>query len=448
MAVRARRRLPGLRVRPGAVRQARNEAGLSLAGVARGDLSRTAIFLIETGKSNPTLPTLELIAERTGRTIDFFLDEEPPPHSSGIDFAEIEQLLAEDQFKRVIETCEEHLASRLSRADIAQLRFLEGVAYMRQADAEHAAPLLSAAREHYEATSQKALAVECLSWETHIPFLLEDPNALAFAEAALERCRHLHPVPVDSEVRILNRIAGIHLFNRNWAEAVRVFEISAARLGSTRDLKKMAIVYGDLGWAYRELGNPELASRYAQKSIALHDMLRDRFSAGMAENNLALALLNLRQFDSAEQHLDHSLELLHEIGRERGKGNVLLSKAELDLARGRVDDARGAAEEGLELASRMGERATEADAHFWLGKIAAEDGDEKATDREFSLALDQIARLNLTERLVRAHAAYAEILEQRGDVAGANQQLKRVLALQRPDLISAGIREERRQQLA
>jgi TolA-binding protein len=96
----------------------------------------------------------------------------------------------------------------------------------------------------------------------------------------------------------------------------------------------------------------------------------------------------------------------------------------------------------------MGERATEADAHFWLGKIAAEQGDENATDREFSLALEHIAKLNLTERLVRAHAEYAEILEERGDVAGANQQLKQVLALSRPDLISAGIREERKQQLA
>jgi tetratricopeptide (TPR) repeat protein len=448
VAVRARRRLPGLRVRPGAVRQARSEAGLSLAGVARGDLSRTAIFLIETGKSNPTLPTLELIAERTGRPVEFFLDDEPPPHASGIDFLEIEQLLAEDKFKRVVEACEDHLANRLSRAETARLRFLEGVAYMRQADAEHAAPLLLAAREYYEATSQKALAVECLSWETHIPFLLEDPDALAFAEAALARCRQLNPVPVDVEVRILNRIAGIHLFNRNWAEAVRIFEVTAAKLGPMKDMKKIAIVYGDLGWAYRELDNPELAARYAQKSIALHDMLRDRYSASMAEDNLARALLKLDRLDAAEQHLNRSLDLLNEIGRERGKGNVLLSVAELGLARGRVEEARAAAEEGLDLAARLGERATEADAHLWLGKIAAERDDREATDREFALALEQMAKLSLTERLVRAHAAYAEVLEDRGDVAGANQQLKQVLALSRPDLISAGVREERKQQLA
>jgi tetratricopeptide (TPR) repeat protein/transcriptional regulator with XRE-family HTH domain len=448
VAVRVRRRLPGLRVRPGAVREARHEAGLSLAGVARGDLSRTAIFLIETGKSNPTLPTLELISERTGKPVEFFLDDEPPPHVSGIDFVELEQLLAENQYQRVIDGCEELLAGRLSRADQARLRFLEGLAYIRQADAEHAAPFLKAAREYYEATSQKALAVEILGWETHIPYLLEDPEALSFAEAALARCRQLNPVPVETEARILTRIGGIHLFNQNWAEAVKVFEVAAAKLGPMRDLKRTAMIYGDLGWAYRELDQPELASRYAQKSIAIHEMLRDRYSASMAEDNLGLALLNMKRFDAAEEHLNRSLDLLNEMGRERGKGGVLLSKAELDLARGRVGEARAAAEEGLELATRLGERGTEASAHLWLGRIAAEQGDRKATDREFTTGLDQLGRLNLTERLVRAHAAYAEILEERGDVAGANQQLKKVLALQRPDLISAGIREERRQQLA
>ena len=175
---------------------------------------------------------------------------------------------------------------------------------------------------------------------------------------ATELCDQLgHSNPGVTERRY------IHLFNRDWAEAVRVFEVAAAKLGPMRDLKRTAMIYGDLGWAYRELGNPELATRYAQKSIAIHDMLRDRYSASMAEDSLARALLKLDRLDAAEQHLNRSLDLLNEIGREHGKGNVLLSVAELDLARGRVGEARTAAEEGLELASRMGERPHESGGH-------------------------------------------------------------------------------------
>src|ERR1700693_3250624 len=68
---RGRRR--GVEIKPGTVKQARSDAGLSLAQVAGSEISRTAISFVETGKAKPSLETLKLIAERTGRPIDFFL---------------------------------------------------------------------------------------------------------------------------------------------------------------------------------------------------------------------------------------------------------------------------------------------------------------------------------------------------------------------------------------
>ena len=448
MGLPARRRLPGLRVRPGAVRQARSEAGLSLAGVAGTDLSRTAIFLIETGKSHPTLPTLELISERTGKPLEYFLDDEVPTAAAGIDFIEIEQLLASEDFERAKELTAYQLDGRLSRADAARLRFLKGQAHIRQADAEGAAPLLAGAREYYEAATDKAMAVECLSWEVHIPYLLEDPNALSFAETALSRCRQLSPVPLMTEVRILSRIAGIHSFNRNWAEAVRLFQDVVERLGPLRDMNRMAKVYAELGMAYRELGQPELSARYSTKSIALNEMLRDQYSTGAAENNLALALMKMQDYTAAEEHLDRSLEIFDSLGRDRGRSLLLLSYAELHLMRGRLDAAERSGTEALELSGRLQEKATEAEAHEWLGRVAAARGDQEGTDREFAMAIAQLGSLNLNERLIRAHANYAEILEERGDLQAANHHLRQVVALNRPDLLSQSALEERRQELA
>src|SRR6195256_5972955 len=90
---RGRRR--GVEIKPGTVKQARLEAGLSLGQVARGDISRTAIYFVETGKAKPSMETLQLIAERTGRPLDYFLaspqSEEPRPAAA---LTEIEQLIA------------------------------------------------------------------------------------------------------------------------------------------------------------------------------------------------------------------------------------------------------------------------------------------------------------------------------------------------------------------
>src|SRR2546426_1024241 len=71
-----RGRRHGVEIRPGSVKQARMEAGMSLGQVANGVVSRTAIYFVETGKAKPSIETLRLIAEGTGRPLDFFLGHE------------------------------------------------------------------------------------------------------------------------------------------------------------------------------------------------------------------------------------------------------------------------------------------------------------------------------------------------------------------------------------
>lgn len=68
-----RSRSPGVAVKPEAVRQARQEAGLTQAQLAGSQLTRGAIHLIEVGRARPSAATLELIASRTGRPLTYFL---------------------------------------------------------------------------------------------------------------------------------------------------------------------------------------------------------------------------------------------------------------------------------------------------------------------------------------------------------------------------------------
>lgn len=63
----------GISVEPSRVRQARVEAGLSLADLAGEEVSRTFIHFVETGRSRPSRPVLELIARRTGKPVRYFV---------------------------------------------------------------------------------------------------------------------------------------------------------------------------------------------------------------------------------------------------------------------------------------------------------------------------------------------------------------------------------------
>jgi len=71
----------GIDLRPGSVRQARLEAGLSLAQVAGDKVSRAAIHQVEIGRIRPSKRTLELISFRTGKPVEFILAQGSPTNA-------------------------------------------------------------------------------------------------------------------------------------------------------------------------------------------------------------------------------------------------------------------------------------------------------------------------------------------------------------------------------
>src|SRR5437588_12843399 len=90
-----RGRRHGVEIRPGSVKQARMEAGMSLGQVAQGDISRTAIYFVETGKARPSMETLQLIAARTNKPLEYFLGDAASGDEVGL--AEVERLVAVGQ---------------------------------------------------------------------------------------------------------------------------------------------------------------------------------------------------------------------------------------------------------------------------------------------------------------------------------------------------------------
>lgn len=90
-----------MNVVPLRVRRARQDAGLTLAELADGKVSRTAIHLIETGRSRPSAETLAHIASRTGKPVTYFIGASPDgPEPSPADIArQTEELMRQVTWK-------------------------------------------------------------------------------------------------------------------------------------------------------------------------------------------------------------------------------------------------------------------------------------------------------------------------------------------------------------
>jgi tetratricopeptide (TPR) repeat protein len=430
-----RRRLPGLAVRPGSIRQARSEAGLSLGQVASGQISRTAIFLAETGKTRPTLPTIQLIAARTGKPVEYFLDGDGQGGTgSRPDLEKLRELAVQERFGELRDAAEAARELAIDPLDRAWVGFYLGRALLQLANPYLAFPELRRAKAAFEAAGDPWMVVECMELESAGLHLLDDASAIHVAEAALEACRRLTPPNRALEARILSRIGSIHVAHHRWAKAVDYYSLAVEVAGEMKDLSRVGKMYNDLGIAYEHLGDLTRSRSYAQKAITIHELLHDRVSVARAENNLGLVLIRQGQTEKAREHLTRSLDICEEAGVEVGKAHVLLSLAELDLNDSDPDGARRRVREALEIAQKNGESATLADAHEILGRVADFMDQPRIADREFATAIALLDSSELSERLVSCRASYAKLLEKRGDTAGALEQLKRAMVAARPDL--------------
>lgn len=427
---RGRRR--GVAVRPEAIKQARLDAGLSLGQVARGDISRTAIYFVETGKAKPSMETLRLIADRTGKPLDSFLAEPVSAPLSGADITELERLMAIGDNIGAAARGEHFLGQHLDEESAARVKLIAALAYLRLAQPVPGRRYAAAARAYFERAGNRLMSAEALGTEAQAAYLTADPSALALAEAALDSLYSLKTYPAAAESRLLMILAGVHLNNGRWEEAIETYEKAIAVADVVQDLHRLSLMYSGLSLAYQESGQIGDAARYAQKALNIHETLNDRLSLARSLNNLGYMLIGLKEFGAARRNIERALRIFDEEGVDVGRGHFILSLSELEFAEGNLDRARHLAGEAVELASGLGERAIESEAHMWLGRIAAEIGDGQQIDHEFWEAIRAAESLGPGPRLTRAHEAYAEILESRGDLARANDHLKRALAASAP----------------
>ena len=310
---RRRGRRHGLEIRPGSVKQARALAGLSLGQVAREDISRTAIYFVETGKAKPSRETLELIAQRTGQPLDFFLsgagglDQHPAAR-----IAELERLLVTGDNAGVVAAAQAALTQEYDAESEARIKLLASMAYLRQAQPVQGRRLAVAARTYFDRVSNVHMAAEALGHEAQAAGLLQDPSAVQIAEGALATCRTLRPVPQVLEARLL-RVLGHQLVNtQRWKEAIACYEEAVVVGDVVQDLQQLSLLYSGMSAAHQEIGQINEATRYAQKALTIHETLRDRLSQARSLNNLGWMLVGLGEFAAARSHLARALRIFEE----------------------------------------------------------------------------------------------------------------------------------------
>jgi tetratricopeptide (TPR) repeat protein len=418
---RGRRR--GIAIREGSVREARLEARLSLAEVAADQVSRTAIHLIEKGRVKPSLETLRLIARQTQKPIEYFLldpDAHPDLTEPQKELRELERLTLIRDFEAVVKLGTALLEKRWSEEDAALVRLYLGQAYCRLVQPQEALVHLPLARAQFERQQDEWLAVDALDWEASAQGLLEDPRAIALENEALERCRKLEPRPPQLEARILGHIASMFVVAQSWGLAISHYEAAVDAASAVKDLLQMAKMHHGLGAAYLRLQQPLRARQHFDKALALYSIESDLSAVYRVENDLGHLLLEQGQIDSAERHFLKAFAGADELHIDRrGRGHVLISLGEVNLRKGRLDEARRYLNQAAEAGEAIGERIVLAEVHVLLGQLEERLNDALAADDHFLQAIEILGELEMPDRLRDCHMEYARVLDDRGDGVAA-----------------------------
>jgi tetratricopeptide (TPR) repeat protein len=433
-----RRRLPGVTVRPGSVKAAREAAGLSLAQLVKGDLTRGAIHMIEIGRAKPSLPVLELISARTGLPLSAFASDDDILRARGLSteevdtrLASIERLYEQDQYLESLEVAEAALKQVVSLTAEYEARYWIARSSVMIGDAERALREIAVCIDHYKNVGDQHRLAECYDCKASALYVAQDERAEPTFFEALKVLDGMQPDPFTTRSRILAHLGSLYVETHNYDKAVVTLERAVATAQGILDLGRVGLLYDNLGLAYSELGEPRKALEYAHKAVALHRARQDHLALANAENNLGFVLLRRGERVAARAHVDNSLQLYEELGVQHRKAHVLLSIAELDLEDGHFDRAQSRADEAIKLASDLEETLNVAVGWQLLARLAEATANRRKADRLFEKAIGLLEGLQARDRLVDCYREYALVLQRRGNDKASNGFFEKALDVSR-----------------
>lgn len=430
----ARRRGQVVSVKPDRIRQARLEAGLTAAQLGGSDLSRVSIFKLETGRSKPRMATLQLIARRTNKPLSFFLAEHPTQSHIG-ELEQIEEATAFGRWQEAYDAAGRILAGEPTESTKARAHLAAAWTLIKLRQVDDALPHARAARVYYEFSGDLLRLAESYDREAVCLYITEQPEAAGRFALALEVCRRMDPVPFELESEILSHIGSYYASIHDWERCERFSREAVEVTGKIQSARQLAFHYNDLAIAVLNRGDNLQSAVYARRALSLAELSDDIASVARTECNLGCALRRQGKLSEAREHLVESFRLATKVGLEHGRVNIALDMAELEMAAGQLQAATYWLQEAEELATRLEERISLAICQRYRGELAELHGDQRACDNYFRTCFQRLAGLpHVGEIEAEARSSYARILETRGDIHAAYEQMQAVVSIGRPHL--------------
>jgi transcriptional regulator with XRE-family HTH domain len=399
----------GKAINPSALRQARHDAGMTLAQASAGICTRQALSQYENGRARPSEPKLTALAERLNVPVDAVLASPHDPREQ-----RMRELEAEQHWLELEQLAAKVLADRnVTARTQAVAHFYRGRACLNQAPQESLGHLRHACGQ-LARLGEPWLSAEARDWEGAALYLLQDPSALDVGRDALARYRRIANRDPGVEARMLEHIGTYQLWRQEVSDAMASYRQAIDIAGAVLNLGRLVTIYHGLASGCLRLGRDAEAREYFERAVYLcrtENDVRGTVTANLArlESDFGDFLVRVGHWRYAEEMIGAALGHFAALGVEAGRTAPLLTMGDLKHQQGEVDEAMRWTLEGIQLAERLGETVNLALGYQQLGELHASRSELDHVEASFSRALQILTAADLPERRAEAMQRYRNI---------------------------------------
>jgi tetratricopeptide (TPR) repeat protein len=346
---------------------------MSQAQLAGEELTKGFISQVESNLVRPSVRSLQIIAARLGKSLDYFLGDAPLATEKRLAF---HRLAAE---------------AGAERHDWTAVR------------TEVASGLECVPSKHERAALLRLLAQADLAEAKREPAFDRINEALSLIDASTDA----------AEVARLQHLRGVAYGQLNQylaaAEALEQARDTMER-HEVNDPRQRARILVALGTVYRRLNRTAKAMQTYSSALELASASSELRVAAQGYMGVAVSLYDSGELDAAIHNYRRALDLFERVEDRGFELSVLHSLAAIHFERGAATEARELADRSLSLAKLAGDERVQATAEVILARIHLASGDsesalELAKQAEKVLAMDRVQRADALRVMGAAHDA-------------------------------------------
>ncbi len=186
-----------------------------------------------------------------------------------------------------------------------------------------------------------------------------------------------------------------------------------------------AMICRSIGNIYLDLNEKDKSIEYCKKAIDLYEDLDKKGNAGVVHNNLARVYEDFEEYDKAIENYDKAVSLCKESGNRFMSGWSMFNYASVLCEEGKPGDALEYCQKAEKIMDEFNHKLGQSRVKCMKGKAYKEKGLYDKAEEFFDESLDLLEGTQTTDYIEITKLEYARMLEERGEVDRAMDELER-----------------------